>query len=231
MSRTRALRWRSWLGAVAAIAAGFVAGLLTRPPTVPPRIPQLASSNRVAGRTTAGRETAARVARPQTSRRPPITVAGAPDLDMATRVQLGTPLPELFASDPRDEAWATPLEQFYKVEVADFLATMVPEAADLAIECRTSICKIDFVVPNERVTAAFSREQALPFGDSFAPWNEAIDGDPDHGHVGVYVFFTPETRTLDEIVRYFREQYAGRFAAGLDALRAYYDQLERERAL
>lgn len=213
-----------------AVGLSFTAGLWSRPEVgsshsiteagVPARAPE-----RIGG--SAVRPAGATERRIPTKVAP--MVAAARD-DVLTQHALGKELSDLFAEQVRDEIWAPAVEGFFRPEIAQFFSVLLPEATELSVECRESLCKIDFLVPADRADLGFSRQQALPLGEVLQPWDEALDDGSGRVRIGLYVAFGPGMRSPDRIAEYYREQYRGRFPSSRDDLLAYFKRVDAERA-
>jgi hypothetical protein len=76
------------------------------------------------------------------------TVPGRPDYD-PMRFRLVVHTRDIFAQEPRSNSWSATIEQNLQPMLARDLKEMVPAVTDIAIECRTSICKFTWQGPAE----------------------------------------------------------------------------------
>jgi hypothetical protein len=221
------VKTRTAVGA-AIVAGAFGLGLWTRPASTRPVAASDAASlsSEMASPTRIG---SSRVVPRGTVRVAPDEGRRMPEGDgVLTRLELGESMREVFAEQVRDDAWAVPVERFLGDEVRRFFALVIPEAEDVAIECRESMCKMSFVVPAERERIAYGRQQALPLGDVLQPWREELDD--GRVRVGMYVAYGADTHPPERIAAYYRDQYAGRFPMPPDELRGFFERDEARMA-
>jgi hypothetical protein len=204
-----------------AIALAFVLGLWTRPSSRVDRDVRGSADVAAAPSRIGVSRVAAPVARGDEGR------AANPDVpheDVLAAVALGRELKDLYPAEARDEAWAPRVEEFYASEIAKFLALVLPEAEDVEIECKSSTCKLSFVVPADRVEVAYYREQAMPLGDVWQPFDEPLDG--GRARVGMYVGIGAERRPIDALTARYSKDYEARFAMPAEQLVRYFERDE-----
>jgi hypothetical protein len=219
------VKLRVGVGAAFVVVA-FCAGLWTRPQAIDPGG---ASAVRTQSEQQPTRIGSSRVVPRGTARAAPGELRRAPPADgVLTRIELGEAMRDLFAEQVRDEAWAAPVERFLGDEVRRFLALVIDEADEVAVECRESMCKMSFVVPAGTEGVAFGRQQALPLGEILQPWREQLED--GRVRVGLYVAYGPDSRAPERIGAYYRDQYAGRFPMPPEELRGYFERDEARRA-
>ena len=208
----------AWWTALA--AAGFVAGLSTRPAPPghaathavrpPPPVVEPEREPRPVAAPSARRLVAARATEP-------------PVADPIELSDLGVAPPEIFDAEPRDPDWAPGAEASARLE--EYRAAMMPYLERSDVECRHSACRVMVEVPPDRETEAFSLIQAFPLGDvRLAPM---IDRD---AHViTLLVFYRPHVRPLTAMLGAWDAQKAQRFPDGFAQARAWVDANPIER--
>jgi hypothetical protein len=80
----------------------------------------------------------------------------------------------VFYQEPRDEAWAAPVETFLGMQLTKDLRTMIGSSYDLKIDCRTTICRISWTVPESKpvapiIDAMLGVLSVLYFGSTLNP--------------------------------------------------------------
>ena len=116
----------------------------------------------------------------------------APDYDPVRLVQIGAPLQEILAAEPRLEAWAKPREAFLQRQVTGDLASLVPEGKLESVTCRTSTCTLTALVPAEKLNAGMFALQLSQLGDLISTGSRML---PDGmAAVELHALFSPGSR-------------------------------------
>jgi hypothetical protein len=112
---------------------------------------------------------------------------------------------DVVLAEPRNPAWAEPLEQELRNQLAADLAAVLPEAEISEIECRSSSCRIGIIAPEGGMdaltgpfpVAALAEIAALSFGEPADGWVYFEWGllfGPDQRDLGGWTRWYPEFR-------------------------------------
>lgn len=223
--------------ALALVAASFCAGLWTRPEaarvartTSSPAAADIASRNPVDSDGNGAAHAAAPGELPRPPAAPPTEKAALED---PVRVALasGASIVDLYDAQGRDDVWADQVEGFIEASYGEAAATIIPAASAPRTECKTTICRTSFDVPEAMTRSAMWRAQHLTIAEGISPY--AADA-PEGGmvRVTVYAWFAADHRDADALRSRWRDETAARFPGGLTQMKEFLDSEEqRLRAL
>jgi hypothetical protein len=209
------------MASVVAVGGGFLVGLVTRPSSTAARTGDRTRTEEMP----AGARMEAPAPIPMPATRPALaevseTFRAWNDGSVARD--------ELFQAEARDDAWAAPMEQMLEHEYGRYLAAAIPEATDLDVACKQTLCELTFQVPEGRGRAAFARAQVIGLGlseDGIAPFGGPSET-PGQARIGLSVAFPTAGKPAAEVLESFLDWNRRRFPGGLTTVTEDLDRWE-----
>jgi hypothetical protein len=112
---------------------------------------------------------------------------------------------EVFANEPRHDAWAVQMETLLRSDLERDVARFFPAHVLQieAIECRTSSCEIRVLVESARAQEAMLFLQSVPVGSMNQAWTQELTDEGTRVRVGYTSLFEPIMRDPDFYRRHF----------------------------
>ena len=119
-----------------------------------------------------------------------------PGYDAVKLTELGHPPNKVFQAEPRDDAWAKPMEKILVERLSADLQAFTERAKVASVECRSSSCLLQVDAPEDDKERLILGLQMPPLGDIMAPEsaNEVVQ--PGWQRQAVYVLFAAENREV-----------------------------------
>jgi hypothetical protein len=98
-----------------------------------------------------------------------------------------------FMNEPRDEAWAAPIESAFVPLLREDLAEFLPGATEIALECRTTMCSVRwrFHEGHERSATKISHEV---LGNIYGGWARGLASNTEH------IIYFKDARDTSELI-------------------------------
>lgn len=218
--------------ALALVTASLCVGLWTRPEaaraahtTDAPGAGASASRDTVSRDATGVAHAVAPGLLPATPSAPP-AAAAATDDPVRVALASGASIVGLYDAQGRDDLWADQVERFIEASYGEAVATIMPGASAPRTECKTSICRTSFDVPEEMTRSAMWRAQHLTVAEGVSPYAEDATDD-GMVRVTVYAWFAAEHRDADALRSHWRDETAARFPGGLSQMKEFLEAEEQ----